>query len=223
MRKISTSSFIFFSILIVFSLLCSSATVFFVSNAMEFGQLGIFFFTILFIFFFYGISVILFRILLFSRPIKEGYIAEKSKDEFFYNIYLLFKLFLFFPIIRTKLIPVPLTRLIYICLGSRLGANTYSGGTILDPPLTIIGSNTIIGEDALLYSHAIEGRQLSHAFINIGSNVTIGAKSIIMSGVTIGDGSIIAAGSVVLKQTQIGCNEIWGGVPAKFIKMIKPK
>ena len=114
-----------------------------------------------------------------------------------------------------------LTRPLYICLGAWLGKNTYSGGAILDPPLTIIGSNTIIGEDALLYSHAIEGRHLSHAIINIGDNVTIGAKSIIMSGVKIGNGSIIAAGSVVLKKTEIGSNEIWGGVPAKFIKKVQ--
>ncbi len=60
-----------------------------------------------------------------------------------------------------------------------------------------------------------------HAIINIGDNVTIGAKSIIMSGVKIGNGSIIAAGSVVLKKTEIGSNEIWGGVPAKFIKKIE--
>jgi acetyltransferase-like isoleucine patch superfamily enzyme len=154
-------------------------------------------------------------------PVKEGYIIEGSRQEFYYNIYLLFRLILFFPIIRTKFLPVPLTRPLYICLGARLGPNTYSGGTILDPPLTIIGSNTIIGEDALLYSHAIEGRHLSHATINIGDNVTIGAKSIIMSGVKIGNGSIIAAGSVVLKKTEIGTNEIWGGVPAKFIKMVE--
>ncbi len=53
---------------------------------------------------------------------------------------------------------------------------------------------------------------MSHATINIGDNVTIGAKSIIMSRVKIGNGSIIAAGSVVLKKTEIGSNEIWGGV-----------
>jgi acetyltransferase-like isoleucine patch superfamily enzyme len=56
---------------------------------------------------------------------------------------------------------------------------------------------------------------------DIGDNVTIGAKSIIMSGVKIGNGSIIAAGSVVLKKTEIGSNEIWGGVPAKFIKKVQ--
>ncbi len=49
----------------------------------------------------------------------------------------------------------------------------------------------------------------------------IGAKSIILPGVKIGNGSIIAAGPVVLKKTKIGSNEIWGGVPAKFIKKVE--
>jgi len=109
--------------------------------------------------------------------------------------------------------------------------NVYGPGQSLTNPYTGILSivNTgisadnpvLIYEDALLYSHAIEGQHLSHAIINIGDNVTIGAKSIIMSGVKIGNGSIIAAGSVVLKKTEIGSNEIWGGVPAKFIKKVE--
>ena len=32
----------------------------------------------------------------------------------------------------------------------------------------------------------------------------------------------MAAGSVVLSRTQIGPNELWGGAPAKFIKMVDP-
>ena len=31
------------------------------------------------------------------------------------------------------------------------------------------------------------------------------------------------AGSVVLSRTQIGPNELWGGAPAKFIKMVDPE
>ena len=218
MRKISIQSFVFFFLLVIFSLLLSYLLIFSISTVME---LDLLFLMGLFILFLYMISIFLFRILLVLMPIKVGYIVEGSKDEFYYNIYLLYKLIFFFPIIRTKLTPVPLTRLIYILLGAKLGSNTYSGGTILDPHLTIIGSNTIIGEDALLFSHAIEGRHLSHAFIKIGNNATIGAKSIIMSDVIIGDGSIVAAGSVVLKKTRIGPNEIWGGNPAKLIRAIK--
>lgn len=54
--------------------------------------------------------------------------------------------------------------------------------------------------------------------IKIGSNVHIGMNSIIMPGVTIGDNVIIGCGAVVTKNIPSG--EIWGGVPAKFIKII---
>jgi acetyltransferase-like isoleucine patch superfamily enzyme len=109
-------------------------------------------------------------------------------------------------------------RLVYQALGTRMGANTYSAGVILDPPLTELGANCIIGHDAVLFSHAIEGRHFALSRIKAGDNVTIGATAVIMSGVSIGDGAIVSAGSVVLKDTRIGPGEIWGGVPAKRIK-----
>lgn len=105
-------------------------------------------------------------------------------------------------------------------LGAKLGRNTFCSGTILDPIFTIAGDNTIIGEDSCLFAHAIEGDHLSHKRIILGNNVTIGAKSILMSGVEVKDNSIVAAGSVVLKNTIIGENEIWGGNPARFIKTV---
>ncbi len=38
----------------------------------------------------------------------------------------------------------------------------------------------------------------------------------------IGEGAIIAAGALVLGGTKVGDHEIWGGVPAKFIKKTSP-
>lgn len=52
--------------------------------------------------------------------------------------------------------------------------------------------------------------------IVVGDDVFIGVRSLIMPGVTIGNRCIIAAGSVVTKNVPSG--EVWGGVPAKFIK-----
>lgn len=46
----------------------------------------------------------------------------------------------------------------------------------------------------------------------------IGINSTILQGVTIGEGCVVAAGSVVTKD--IPSNELWGGVPAKFIKKL---
>ena len=40
----------------------------------------------------------------------------------------------------------------------------------------------------------------------------------VLDGADVGEGAIIAAGALVLGGTKVGAHEIWGGVPAKFIK-----
>lgn len=52
--------------------------------------------------------------------------------------------------------------------------------------------------------------------VNIGNDVWIGTRAIILDGVTIGDGAIIATGAVVTKDVEPYA--IVGGVPAKHIK-----
>ena len=70
--------------------------------------------------------------------------------------------------------------------------------------------------------------------VSIGHNVTlhgckieeyalIGMGSVVMDDAIVGAGAIVAAGSVVLSRTKIGPNELWGGAPAKFIKMVDPE
>lgn len=44
----------------------------------------------------------------------------------------------------------------------------------------------------------------------------IGANATVLKGVTIGKGSVVAAGAIVTKD--IPPYEVWGGIPAKFIK-----
>lgn len=69
--------------------------------------------------------------------------------------------------------------------------------------------------------------------VSIGHNVTVhGAKvndmaligmgAVLLDDVEVGEGAIVAAGAVVLSRTKIGDNELWGGAPAKFIKMVDP-
>jgi acetyltransferase-like isoleucine patch superfamily enzyme len=167
---------------------------------------------------FYLYAFAIYRLFLHFMPLREGELAVGSREEFAAQVNILFYLLLFNSLIRTHFLPVPLMRLVYQALGTRMGANTYSAGVILDPPLTELGANCIIGHDAVLFSHAIEGRRFALSRIRAGDNVTIGATAVIMSGVSIGDGAIISAGSVVLKDTVIGAHEIWGGVPAKRLK-----
>ena len=152
-------------------------------------------------------------------PLKEGELTEGSRQEFAAQVNILFYLLLFNSLIRTHFLPVPLMRLVYLALGARLGENTYSAGTLLDPPLTEFGANCIIGHDAVVISHAIEGSRFALYRTRIGNNVTIGATAVIMAGVNIGDGAIVSAGAVVLKGSRIGPGEVWGGMPAKCLKI----
>lgn len=159
-----------------------------------------------------------YRLFLRFMPISEGEIAEKSRQEFAYHVYLLFYLMLFYPLMRSGAMPVPLMRLVYLALGARLGDNTYSSGIILDPPFVEIGSNSIVGQFALIVPHVIEGTRLAHHKIRIGNNVTVGAHAVVLAGVSIGDNAIVATGAVVPKGTEIGPGEVWGGVPARRIR-----
>jgi acetyltransferase-like isoleucine patch superfamily enzyme len=170
--------------------------------------------SILFVVLFYGFSIVCYRIFVFAFPLPAGDIAEGSRDEAIYHVYLLFFLMLFYPLMKGNFVPVPVMRAVYIALGARLGANTYSGGILFDPIFVKIGSNTIIGQGALIIPHVIEGPRLAHFPIRIGSNVTIGANAIILTDVEIGDRAIVATGAVVTKGTRIAAGETWGGIPA---------
>lgn len=162
-------------------------------------------------------ALALFRAFFATFPLPVGEIPENSRAEFVYHVYLLFFLILFYPVIRSGFIPVPLMRLFYQALGAKLGPNTYSSGLLLDPPFVEFGANCIVGQFALIVPHVIEGSKLAHYPIKAGNNVTIGAGATVLSGVTIGDGAIVSTGAVVSKNTVIGKEEIWGGIPAKLI------
>ena len=76
---------------------------------------------------------------------------------------------------------------------------------------TVISDDVIVGHNATIHSARIE----SHCLIGMGSTILDKAR--------IGSGSIVAAGALVLGKTEIGPYELWGGVPAKFIKKITPE
>jgi len=89
-----------------------------------------------------------------------------------------------------------------------------------------IGNNVLIAARAYIASvtHGYECKRtliqkqgFKIAPVRIGSDVWIGCNVVIMPGVTINDGAVIGAGSVVTKN--IPAFEVWGGVPAKKLKV----
>jgi acetyltransferase-like isoleucine patch superfamily enzyme len=170
---------------------------------------------------FFLFTIVAYRLFLFVAPLEIGPLAPGSRAEFVYHVYELFYLSIFYSVTRTYFVPVPLMRLVYMALGARFGANSYSAGTIFDPPLISVGDHCIIGHDSLLFCHVVEGDNLELYPIRIGNGVTIGGRAVIMPGVTIGDGAIVAINAVVMKGSRIGPREVWSGNPARRRSSLK--
>jgi len=92
-----------------------------------------------------------------------------------------------------------------------------------------IGDNTIIGPSVAIIAenHSFETfetpirlQKVIRKGIEIGENCWIGANVVILDGVKIGNDSVIAAGAVVTHD--VPNSAIFGGVPAKLIRMRKP-
>jgi virginiamycin A acetyltransferase len=98
----------------------------------------------------------------------------------------------------------------------------YSGNGIR------LGNNVLLapGTKVVPANHAFERRDIpirsqgfqpSRGGVVIEDDVWIGANSVILDGSVIRRGAIIGAGSVV--NGEVGEYSVWGGVPAKFLKM----
>lgn len=91
-----------------------------------------------------------------------------------------------------------------------------------------IGNDVLIGNFVSMHAEnhvfsdsrtPIREQGLTHEGIRIGNNCWIVAKTTILDGASIGDGTVIAAGSVVLRG-EYHSNAVYGGIPAKLIRMI---
>ncbi len=97
-----------------------------------------------------------------------------------------------------------------------------------------IGNHVNVQDGAVLHTLYEKSTIEIGDYVSIGHNVTIhGAKvndyaligmgSILLDHAEVGEGAIVAAGALVLAGTKIGAYEVWGGVPAKFIKKADPE
>jgi acetyltransferase-like isoleucine patch superfamily enzyme len=93
-------------------------------------------------------------------------------------------------------------------LGMNVGDNTaFALMVMVDvffPEKIFIGNNSIIGYNTTILAHEYLVHEYRLGEVHIGSNVMIGANSIILPGVTIGDYAVVGAGTVVHKDVAAG-------------------
>lgn len=91
----------------------------------------------------------------------------------------------------------------------------------------VIHSSTIIGDKVKIYPGVVIGRadiyrpmelsEFKGVIVEDGAILCPGAKVLCKEGIlTVGKNSVVGANAVLLQST--GYGEIWGGVPARFIK-----
>ena len=83
---------------------------------------------------------------------------------------------------------------------------------------TLSGKAPVILEDDVTVGHHVT----LHGCV-VHKNALVGMGSTVLDFAEIGEGAIVAAGALVLKNTVIGPGELWGGVPARFIKQVNPE
>lgn len=172
---------------------------------------------------FYLLAIAGFRLLQKFAPVPHGTIPADSAGEHRAFLYMLHYILLFNPLLFGRILPFPILGLLLKSLGAKIGSNSYCAGICMDPQFVVIGNDSVIGNDAMLIAHIIEGHELAYETIRIGNNVTVGARAIIMAGVTIDDGAIIGVQSVVRKGSHIRSGETWVGCPAKRIEASSEK
>jgi putative colanic acid biosynthesis acetyltransferase WcaF len=108
--------------------------------------------------------------------------------------------------------PWTITLADYACVGD--SAVLYSLGPI------VLGRAATIAQEAYLctgtHNFKDEHLPLLVAPIQIGSNVFIGLRAIVLPGITIGDGTVIGAGAVVTKNVPPAC--VAAGNPARPLR-----
>lgn len=98
-----------------------------------------------------------------------------------------------------------------------------AGAEIDVAQVVAIGAHTLIAPGVFITDHAhnksrgqrLDEQGIQSAPVRIGSDVWLGARSIVLAGVTIGDGAIVGAGAVVTKD--VPPYAIMAGVPARQI------
>ncbi len=108
-------------------------------------------------------------------------------------------------------------------MGAKVGRNVIvNSNTIYDHDMLEIGDNTVIGGDAAIIGHVGEKGNLVRKKIIIGRDCTIGQYATVFPGAVIGDNCHVGALSLVPKDMKLDSNAVYGGVPARKIKDLRP-
>jgi acetyltransferase-like isoleucine patch superfamily enzyme len=100
--------------------------------------------------------------------------------------------------------------------GARIGRRVYVNTTFVsDHNLLEFGDDVVIGGDAHVSGHTVEGGVVKTASVRLGRNVTIGLNSVVDIDIEIGDDCQVGALSLVPKHSRLEAGGVYIGIPAR--------
>lgn len=111
-----------------------------------------------------------------------------------------------------------------IMMGAVINIGASIGRKTMIDMNAVIGGRAIIGQDCHIGAGAVIAGVIeppSSKPVVIRDNVLVGANAVILEGIEVGEKAIVAAGAVVIDN--IPPNEVWAGVPARFVKTVDAK
>jgi acetyltransferase-like isoleucine patch superfamily enzyme len=103
--------------------------------------------------------------------------------------------------------------------GARLGRRVYVNSlSVSDYNLLEFGDDVVIGADAHVSGHTVEGGVVMTAAVRLGRNVTIGLGSVIDIDVEAGPDCQVGALSLVPKHTKLAAGAVYAGIPVRRIE-----
>ena len=103
--------------------------------------------------------------------------------------------------------------------GARMGRRVYVRSLELsDHNLLEFGDDVIVGANAHISGHTVEGGYVITAPVRLGNNVTVGLGSVVGIGVEVGDNAQIGALSLVPKHRRLDGDATWVGIPVSRLR-----
>jgi acetyltransferase-like isoleucine patch superfamily enzyme len=103
--------------------------------------------------------------------------------------------------------------------GARIGRRVFVNTLFIsDHNLLEFGDNVVIGGEAHLSGHTVEGGFVKTAGVRLGHDVTVGLGSIIDIGVDVGPRCQIGAMSFVPKHMKLPAGSVYAGAPVKRLE-----
>jgi non-ribosomal peptide synthetase-like protein len=113
----------------------------------------------------------------------------------------------------------PLLNFWYRVLGANIGSNvSINSVKLFEWNLITLEDGVVLGGDCVVMGHALEGGRMRMRRVHLKKGAMVGGDAKVMPGCVLGERAVLGASSLLTKNTTIPDGQMWGGVPARFLR-----